>query len=330
MNYQALVTYQQDKQVEAKLEQKEQQSLATGQVRIKVDYSTINYKDALAVTGKGKIQRHFPLVPGIDLAGEVIDSTSADFKQGDKVLINGCGLGESFDGGLQQQAVMDAEHVMPLPAGLTAKQAMILGTAGFTAALAIHRMQQNGQAPDKGSIVVTGATGGVGSLAISILSKLGYDTIAVTSRKQQHQAYLKSLGATEVMSKEELALGNRPLESVKFGGVIDNVGGELLSELIAHTNLWGNVACIGLAASPKLDATVFPLILRGVSLLGVSSTNCPMPLRRELWQRLGDEWRLETLETILKYEIGLEQVEDYSHKLINRELLGRLIVDLTK
>jgi len=327
MSYQALVTYQQDKNVVAKLEQKGEEQLQADQVRIEVEYSTINYKDALAVTGKGKIQRKFPLVPGIDLAGSVIESSSSQFNTGDLVLINGCGLGESFDGGLQQQAVVDAEHIMSLPKGLTSKEAMILGTAGFTAALAIHRMQQNGQTPDKGAIVVTGATGGVGSLAISILSKLGYKTIAVTSRKQ-HQEYLTSLGATEVMSREELELGQRPLESVKFGGVIDNVGGDLLSELVAHTNLWGNVACIGLAASPNYQSTVFPLILRGVSLLGVSSTNCPMELRKTLWQKLGNEWHVDGLEAILSHQIKLEQVEEYSHKLIDRELMGRLIVEL--
>jgi acrylyl-CoA reductase (NADPH) len=328
MSNQALLTSIKDKQVSAFLVAHPSPKLVQDQVKIRVQYSGINYKDALAVTGKGKIQRKFPLVPGIDLSGIVEASTSDEFSIGAAVIVNGCGMGELFDGGFQQYAVVDAQHVMPLPQGMNARESMILGTAGFTAALAIHRMEQNGQTPEMGPVVVTGATGGVGSIALSLLKTAGYKTIAVTSRKEQYSEFLKSVGADQIMSQDELELGSRPLESVKFGGVIDNIGGELLSKLIAHTQLWGNVACIGLADSHEYQSTVFPLILRGVSLLGVSSTNCHMPLRKQLWTKLGQEWKVEALTNIMSQQINLEQIPKLCEQLINRELLGRVVVEL--
>jgi acrylyl-CoA reductase (NADPH) len=324
----ALLTTKDDKQVNASLVEHILPSLATEQVKISIQYSAINYKDALAVTGKGKIQRKFPLVPGIDLAGVVSESNSVEFSVGDPVIVNGCGMGELFDGGFQHNVILDAQHVMPLPQGISAQESMILGTAGFTAALAIHRMEQNGQTPEMGPVVVTGATGGVGSIALSLLKAAGYQTIALTSRKQQYSEFLRSVGADQIMTQEELELGSRPLESVKFGGVIDNVGGSLLSQLIAHTQLWGNVACIGLADSHEYQSTVFPLILRGVSLLGVSSTNCQMPLRKKLWNKLGQEWKVEALQKIMSQEISLDQIPDHAAQLINRQLLGRIVVKL--
>jgi acrylyl-CoA reductase (NADPH) len=328
MSNQALLTTIKDKQVSASLVDHDSPELGRDQVKIEVQFSGINYKDALAVTGKGKIQRKFPLVPGIDLSGVVLESTSSAFSIGDAVIVNGCGMGEVFDGGFQHIAVIDAEHVMPLPNGMSAQESMILGTAGFTAALAIHRMEQNGQTPEMGPVVVTGATGGVGSIALSLLKTAGYQTIAVTSRKEQYGDFLKSVGADQVMSQDELELGERPLESVKFGGVIDNIGGGLLSKLIAHTQLWGNVACIGLADSHEYQSTVFPLILRGVSLLGVSSTNCQMPLRKQLWNKLGQEWKVTELNNIMSQEIDLEQIPETARQLINRELLGRVVVKI--
>jgi len=300
--------------------------LMPGEVVIKVHYTGINYKDALAATGRGAILKRFPLVGGIDLSGVVESSSDDRFKPGDEVLVNGCGLGESHDGGLAQVARVPADWVIPLPKGLSLREAMILGTAGFTAALAIHRMQENHQVPEKGPVVVTGASGGVGSVAVNILSALNYEVIAISGRRQ-FDDYLKSLGASRVCAAEELNLGERPLEKGLFGGVIDNIGGELLAKLIAHTRLWGNVACIGLADSHQLQTTVFPLILRGVSLLGVSSTNCPMPLRKKIWSQLGDELKPSKLGEIVSEEVALKDISAVFNDLIDRKKHGRILVN---
>lgn len=299
--------------------------LCAGDVLIDVEYSSLNYKDALACTGRGKIMRKFPLNAGIDLAGTVTHSTSDEFKIGDKVLANGCGLGEAHDGGLAQRARLPAAWCIAMPSGLNTRAAMSLGTAGFTAALCLHRMEQNGQTPSKGPIVVTGASGGVGSVAVALLATAGYEVIALSGRAE-HYDYLRSLGAKTVCSVDDLQLGNKPLEAAKFAGVIDNVGGDLLSKLIAHVDLWGNVASVGLAASEKLNATVFPFILRGVSLLGVSSANCPMPLRRQLWNKLANEWRIEQLDKIVQQEIDLNEVNQVCHDMLDRKCFGRTIV----
>jgi NADPH2:quinone reductase len=296
-----------------------------GEVVIRVAYSGLNYKDALAVTGRGKILRRFPLIPGIDLAGEVIASDDPEFPVGARVLANGCGLGEEHDGGLAEVARLPAEWVMRLPEGLSLREAMILGTAGFTAALALHRMEVNGQHPHMGPVVVTGASGGVGSFATALLKHAGYSVVAVSGRKEQH-ARLRELGADEVATPESLPLHDAPLQKARYGGVIDNVGGDVLARLISAVQLWGNVASVGLAASPQWQATVFPFILRGVSLLGVSSANCPMILRRALWERLGDDWNLPHLETFVGREIGLEDVPDAAEKMLARQLHGRILV----
>jgi acrylyl-CoA reductase (NADPH) len=227
---------------------------------------------------------------------------------------------------LAERARVPAEWVMPVPEGLSMRDCMALGTAGFTAALAIDRMLQNDQQPEKGPIVVTGASGGVGSIAVNMLSNLGFETIAVSGRRQFDQ-YLTQLGASLVCSAESLNLGKRPLEKSRFGGVIDNVGGELLAQLIAHTNLWGNVASIGLADSSKLDTTVFPLILRGVSLLGVSSTNCPMPRRRAIWQKMGGQFKPPHLNMIVTEEVPLTQVSQVFDDLLDRKKHGRIVIN---
>jgi NADPH2:quinone reductase len=242
------------------------------------------------------------------------------------VLVNGCGLGEVFDGGLAEYARVKAEFVIPMPVGLDARLAMALGTAGFTAALALHRMQENHQTPDKGPIVVTGASGGVGSIAVNILSSQGYEVIAVSGRKSYYD-FLRSLGANQVVSIDELNLGGKPLEKGRFGGVIDNVGGDLLAKLIAHVNLWGNVASIGLADSHQLSTTVFPFILRGVSVLGVSSTNCPMPLRKQIWERLGVDLKPNALENIITDEVALKDVSGVFTDILDRKRYGRVIIN---
>lgn len=315
-----------DKGVYHRLQQMEIDELSEGDIVIRVAYSGVNYKDALAATGKGRIIRRFPLNGGIDLAGTVESSKDERFSPGDEVLANGCGLGELHDGGLAQFARIPAEWVVPLPDGLTLKQAMILGTAGFSAALAIHRMRENGQIPDSGPIVVTGASGGVGSIAISILHRLGYKTIAVSGRPQ-YREYLIELGADSVVTAEQLQLGTGSLEEVRFGGAIDNVGGELLSNILAHVKHWGNVASIGMAGGSDLEATVFPFILRGVSLLGISSANCPMPLRKTIWCQLGGELKPRNLESVLAEEVHLKDVSEVFNKLLDRQLHGRVIVN---
>jgi acrylyl-CoA reductase (NADPH) len=302
--------------------------LTPGDVVVRVQWSGINYKDALAVTGRGRILKRFPLNAGIDAAGIVESSEDARFRAGDSVLANGMGLGESHDGGFAERLRVPGDWLVPLPAGLTLRESMVLGTAGFTAGLAVARMELNGQAPDKGEVVVTGATGGVGSAAVSMLAGRGYRVLAVSGRPEHHD-YLRRLGAADVKTPAELELGSRPLEAARFAGVIDNVGGELLAGLVRHVGLWGQVACIGMAASPQLEGTVFPLILRGVSLLGVSSGNCPMPLRREVWTRLGADLKPAHLDEIVSREVPLDAVLEAAPLLVERRALGRILVGIS-
>jgi acrylyl-CoA reductase (NADPH) len=299
--------------------------LSPGAVLLRVHWSGVNYKDALAITGRGKILKRFPLNAGIDAAGIVESSEDARFRPGDSVVVNGMGLGESHDGGFAEVLRVPGDWVVPLPAGLTLRESMILGTAGFTAALAVVRMELNGQRKDKGPIVVTGATGGVGSAAVSMLAARGYRVIACSGRPE-HADYLRRLGAAEVKAPAELGLGSRPLEATRYGGVVDNVGGELLAGLVRHVGLWGQVACIGMASSPDLATSVFPLILRGVSLLGVSSGNCPMPLRHEVWTRLGADLKPPPLDAIASREVPLDAVIEAAALLMERRALGRILV----
>lgn len=300
--------------------------LTPGDVLIRAEWSGINFKDALGVTGRAPIYKKFPLNAGIDVAGRVEWSGDPRFAAGDPVLVNGMGLGETHDGGFAQIVRVSADWIVPLPAGLDLREAMVLGTAGFTAALALHRMEVNGQSPDQGPIAVTGATGGVGSSAIGMLKRRGYRVIAVSGRPE-HEAYLRALGADEVSTPDALGLGTRPLEGARFGGVIDNVGGPLLAGLIRHVGLWGNVAAVGNAAAPAFDATVFPLILRGVSLLGASSGNCPMALRTSIWNRLGADLKPPALDRIVSRTVPLSEVIAACGPLMNRTALGRVLVN---
>jgi acrylyl-CoA reductase (NADPH) len=301
------------------------EDLTPGDVVVRVRWSGINYKDALAVTGRGKILKRFPLNAGIDAAGTVESSEDGRFRPGDEVVINGMGLGESHDGGFAELVRVPGAWIVPLPAGLTLRESMILGTAGFTAALAVVRMELLGQSKDMGPIVVTGATGGVGSVAVSILAARGYRVLAVSGRPE-HADYLRGLGAAEVVAPADLQLGSRPLEAARYGGVVDNVGGELLAGLVRHVGLWGQVACIGMASSPDLATSIFPLILRGVSLLGVSSGNCPMPLRHEVWTRVGRDLKPPQLGAIASREVPLAQVIETAPLLMERRALGRILV----
>jgi len=302
-------------------------ALSPGEVTIQAAYSSVNFKDALAGTGRGKILRRFPLVGGIDVAGHVVESKDPAFREGDPVLVTGCGLGETRDGGYAEYARLDANWVIPLPAGLSLRDAMRIGTAGFTAALALLRMEDNRQTPAHGPLAVTGASGGVGSLAIDIFSNAGYCVHAISGKPEQ-AGYLKSIGAAEVLGRDALASA-RPLESVRFGGGLDNVGGPMLVNLIAQTQFFGNVASVGLAASAELPASVMPFILRGVSLLGVSSANTARELRDLVWQRLASNWKPRHLDAICAREVTLAQLPAVFEDMLAGRTRGRTLVVCT-
>jgi NADPH2:quinone reductase len=301
--------------------------LAPGELVVKVRYSTINYKDALAATGAGKILRRYPLVGGIDLAGEIVSSSDPALAPGQKVLVTGCGLSETHDGGYAEYARVKSDWAVPIPAGLDEFQAMAIGTAGFTAALAIHRMEQNGQRPEDGEIVVTGATGGVGSLAIDMLAGRGYRAVAVTG-KSAAQDYLLALGAARVLLRDQINLGSRPMEEAQWAGAIDNVGGELLTWLTRTTNFWGNIASIGMAASAQLESTVFPFILRGVSLLGVNSVFTPRAVRLEVWNRLASDLKPHHLDRVVTRMIDFAQLPAAFGDYLKAGVTGRTVVKI--
>jgi NADPH2:quinone reductase len=301
--------------------------LSAGNVVIRVSHSTINYKDALAATGTGKILRKYPLVGGIDLAGTVVRSGDERFNKGDAVLVNGCGLSETRDGGYAEYARVDGDSVVPIPQGMTAFQAMQIGTAGFTAALAIHRMEQNNQTPANGPIVVTGATGGVGSMAIDLLQARGFEVVAV-SGKADRSDYLKSIGAERILLRDQVELGTRPMERAEWGGAIDNLGGDMLAWLTRTVNYGGNIASIGLAASMELHTTVLPFILRAVCLLGINSVDTPRPLRRDVWQRLGTDLRPRHLDTISGRTISFDELPGSFRRYIDGAVTGRTVVEI--
>jgi len=323
--FRAYRIHQEQGRIVGRLESISLDDLSPGEVVIKVRYSTINYKDALAATGKGKILRKFPLVGGIDLAGEVVDSADSSVGAGDRVLVTGCGLSETHDGGYAEYARVPAEWVVPLPPPLDEFECMAIGTAGFTAALAIHRMEENGQEPAAGEIVVTGASGGVGSLAIDMLAGRRYRVVAV-SGKSDADTYLRELGAGRVLKRQDIDLGSRPLEAARWAGAIDNVGGELLAWLIRTTDFRGNIASIGMAASTRLETTVLPFILRGINLLGINSVHTPPALRRRVWERLASDLRPRCLNKIVTRTIELADLAETFDQHIDGTVLGRTVV----
>jgi NADPH2:quinone reductase len=303
------------------------EELTPGEVVIRVRYSSINYKDALAATGAGRILRKYPLNGGIDLAGEVESSDDARYQPGQPVLVTGCGLSEGVDGGYSEYARVAGDSVIRLPEGLDLAQSMAIGTAGFTAALAIHRMEENGLAPAKGPVVVTGASGGVGSIAIDLLAGRGYEVVAV-SGKTEADEYLKSLGAAQILRRQDLDLGKRPLEAVRWAGAVDNVGGELLTWLTRTMNYWGSIASIGLAASPKLETTVLPFILRGINLLGINSSATPRDLRLAVWQRLSSDLRPRHLDRLLTRTIPFDELPGAFDDYLKGRARGRTVVKI--
>ena len=298
--------------------------LNPGEVVIKTAYSSVNYKDALAGTGQGKILRRFPLVGGIDVAGHVVASMDPAFKEGDAVLVTGSGMSETRDGGYAEYARLEAKWVVALPASLTLRESMILGTAGFTAALALLRMEDNRQHPALGPLAVTGASGGVGSLAIAIFHKAGYAVHAISGKPDQAD-YLKSLGASEVLGRDALAT-TAPMASARFGGGLDNVGGPMLAGLLAQTAPYGNVASAGLAASHELHATVMPFIIRGVSLLGVASAGTARDIRDEVWRRLAGDWKPANLDAVCTRETDLDGLPAVFETMLAGGALGRTVV----
>lgn len=311
---------------EARFEELAPADLVPGAVTIRAEYSSLNYKDALALSGRGRIMRRLPLVAGIDVAGIVEASEDARFEPGDAVLVTGCGLGETTDGGFAGRVRADGECVIPIPAGLDTRSAMQIGTAGFTAALAIHRMETNGQQAGNGAVAVTGASGGVGSLAVAMLAGRGYRVVAV-SAKPEAKDWLAGLGAAEVLDPRRADFGAKPLESIRYAGAVDTVGGELLARLLPVIGWWGNVAAIGNAGGADFQTTVYPFILRGVSLLGINSMATPRTLREKIWQRLAGDLRPAKLGEIASHEIALDAVMDaVAPMLEGHGPLGRSLV----
>ena len=323
--FRALRVHREDDQVQPRLDHITLDDLDPGEVVIQVAYSGINYKDALAVTGAGRIMRDFPKVAGIDLAGTVTESADQRFSAGDVVVVTGCGLGEDQDGGYAEFARVPGDWVVPLPAGLDVRAAMVLGTAGFTAALAVHRMEGNGQHPDQGPVVVTGASGGVGSLAVDMLTRRGYAVSAVTGKATAGD-YLTGLGAKEILSRQDLDLGRRPLEKSLWGGAVDNLGGDYLAWLTRTTRPWGNIASIGLASGHGLETTVMPFILRGVSLLGIDSVHAPRALRLAVWERLAGDLRPAHLDAIATREVSLDELEGVFEGYLAGAVTGRTVI----
>jgi NADPH2:quinone reductase len=317
-----------DGRIEPRFEQITLDDLTPGDVVVRVRYSDINYKDALAATGTAPILRKYPLAGGIDLAGDVVSSADPRYSPGQAVLVTGCGLGETQDGGYSEYARVQGDWVIPLPPGLGDLDAMRLGTAGFTAALAIHQMERNGQVPGKGPIVVTGATGGVGALAINMLAGRGYEVVALTG-KSDADDFLRDIGATRILRRQELNLGAKPLEAVQWAGAIDNLGGDVLTWLTRTVDFWGNIASIGLAGGTDLHTTVMPFILRGVNLLGINSVATPRDVRLEVWHRMATDLRPARLDRISSRIVAFDDLPSQFGAYMQGRVTGRTVVKIS-
>ena len=326
--FKAILVNKDDQGYRAELAQVDEASLPIGDVKVKVLYSTLNYKDGLAITGKGPVVRSFPMVPGIDFAGEVLESSNADFKSGDMVLLNGWGVGEAHWGGLGQLARVKGDWLIPLPMGFTAKQALAIGTAGYTAMLCVMALQKHGLKPSDGEVLVTGAAGGVGSFAIALLGKLGFTVVASTGRMAEAD-YLKKLGATEVIDRATLSTPGKPLAKERWAAVVDSVGSHTLANACAQTKSDGAVAACGLAQGMDFPSSVAPFILRGVTLYGVNSVTVPRAKRIAAYEQLSKLVDLKTLDEI-SHEISLEESIKYAAELMAGNVRGRLIVDVNK
>lgn len=306
----------------------DESQLPEGDVTVRVSHSTLNYKDGLAITGKGPVVRKFPMIPGIDLVGTVEDASHPGYKPGDAVLLNGWGVGEGHWGGLAQKARLNGNWLVPLPARFTPQQAMSIGTAGYTAMLCVLALERHGVKPSDGEILVTGAAGGVGSVATAVLTKLGYTVVAVSGRPEEAD-YLKGLGAKEVLARAQFSSPGKPLGKERWAGAVDVVGSHTLANVCATTKYRGVVTACGLAGGMDFPSSVAPFILRGVTLAGIDSVMCPTPDRLEAWRRLGSDLDIEKLGVISR-SIGLSEVMPFATKLINGGVKGRIVVDVNR
>ena len=327
-SFRAYRIYEEDGAIEARLETTDLDSLSPGNVVIRAVWSDVNYKDALAATGKGRILKRFPLIGGVDVAGRVHASDDPRFKEGDPVLVAGCGLSEEHDGGYAGYVRVPGEWVVRLPEGLSLRDSMALGTAGFTAGIAVDRMEHNGQSSDGGPILVNGATGGVGSYAIDMFAGLGYQVTAFTG-KHDADDYLKGLGASEICYRDEVEMGTRPLEKALWGGAVDSVGGDQLGWITRTTMPGGNIASIGLAGGIKLETTVMPFILRGVNLLGINSVYISAETRDRVWARLGTDLRPRNFERIVTRTVDLDGLSDVFDDYVTGKNTGRTLVKIS-
>lgn len=326
--FRGILVNKDDQGYRAELQDIDESALPEGEVKVKVLYSTLNYKDGLAITGKGPVVRSFPMVPGIDFAGEVLESANPDFKAGNMVLLNGWGVGEGHWGGLAQQARVKAEWLIPLPKAFTPKQALAIGTAGYTAMLCVMALQQHGLKPSDGEVLVTGAAGGVGSFAITLLAKLGFTVVASTGRMAEAD-YLKKLGATEVVDRATLSAPGKPLAKERWAAVVDSVGSHTLANACAQTKSNGAVAACGLAQGMDFPSSVAPFILRGITLYGINSVTVDRAKRIAAYQQLSQLVDLQILDEI-SHEIGLEEVVHYAQELMAGNVRGRIVVDVNK
>ena len=324
--FKALVLEQEDGKTVAGIRQLNLSDLPDEDVLVKVDYSSLNYKDGMAVTGTGKIVLNWPMVPGIDMAGTVVESASDSYTAGDKVVLTGWSVGEKYWGGYSQMQRVKSDWLVPLPDGISAQQAMAIGTAGLTAMLCVMAIEDGDITKDAGKVIVTGAAGGVGSVAVALLAKAGYEVTAVSGRESTHD-YLRALGASEILSREEMSEKSRPLERSRWVGAVDTVGGEMLARILAEMDYSGVVAACGLAGSYKLPTTVMPFILRNVRLQGVDSVMCPFERRTQAWQRLASDLPKDMLDNIGQL-VSLEQVEEKAQAIMQGQIQGRVVVDL--
>ncbi|MGA2777865.1 MAG: MDR family oxidoreductase [Steroidobacteraceae bacterium] len=325
--FKALVVANEGNAISTSIRDLDEAMLPEGDVTVAVEYSTINYKDGLVVTGAGGLVKHYPHVPGVDFAGRVLQSAHAAYKPGDKVVLTGWRVGETRWGGLAQKARVNGDWLVPLPAGLTSRQAMAIGTAGLTAMLAVIALQAQGLTPASGEVLVTGAAGGVGSVAIAILAQLGIQVVASTGRAQTHD-YLRALGAMTIVDRSLFSEpAKRPLETERWAACIDAVGGNTLARVLAQTKHGGSVAAVGLAGGSKLDHTVIPFLLRGVNLLGIDSVMCPLPRRIAAWSRLRTDLPIDKLES-MTIAATLGDVPRIATEILQGKIRGRIVVDV--
>jgi acrylyl-CoA reductase (NADPH) len=328
-NFRAFTVYEKNGKFAGKISTKSIQELPPGDVLIEVEYSALNYKDALSARGNKGITRQYPHTPGIDAAGIVVESAHKKFKKNDEVIVTGFDLGMNTAGGYGQYIRVSASWVVKKPKELSLKESMIIGTAGLTSALALSKMEFNGLNSSLGEILVTGASGGVGTLAVSILSNAGYDVIAATGKKESYD-FLKEIGAKKIIDRQEIIdQSGKPLLKKKWKGVIDTVGGKILEDALKQTDHDGVVAVCGNAASPELNITVFPFILRGVSLIGIDSAHCPVSIREKLWKKLANEWKPKKINDIYE-EISLEELNEKIELILRGKIIGRILINLKK